>query len=96
MIAIIATFTVTSDNAAAFEAVAGELAQATLANETGVSLYKLVRSTKDATQYRMMELYADQAAVDMHMASEWFKAAGPKLGGLVEGRIQIESYSVVD
>jgi quinol monooxygenase YgiN len=96
MIAIIATFTVTADNAAAFEAVAGELAKATNANEPGVQLYKLVRSAKDTTQYRMMELYDDQAAVDSHMASDWFKAAGPKLGALVEGRIQIDSYAVVD
>ncbi|AYJ85405.1 antibiotic biosynthesis monooxygenase (plasmid) [Sphingomonas paeninsulae] len=96
MIAIIATFTINAENAAAFEAVAGELVKATNANEPGVQLYKLVHNAKDPTQYRMMELYDDQAAVDAHMASEWFKAAGPKLGGLIEGRMQLERYAVID
>lgn len=42
-----------------------------------------------------MELYADQATVDAHMASDWFKAAGPKLGALIEGRPQLERYETV-
>ncbi|MDB5715828.1 MAG: antibiotic biosynthesis monooxygenase [Sphingomonadales bacterium] len=96
MIAIIASFTVTADNAAAFETIARQLEKDTKANEPGVKLYNLVRSAKDPTQYRMMELYDDQAAVDSHMKSDWFRAAGPKLAPLVEGRIVIESFSVVD
>jgi quinol monooxygenase YgiN len=94
MIAIIALFTVAEANAAAFEAAAGELVAATRANEPGTRLYTLVRSAKDPTQYRMMELYEDQAAVDAHMASDWFKAAGPKLGPLLDGRPVIEQYTV--
>jgi quinol monooxygenase YgiN len=94
MIAIIATFTVAEANAEAFEAVANALVAATRANEPGVKLYTLVRNGKEPTQYRMMELYDDQAAVDSHMASEWFKAAGPKLGPLLDGRLKIEQYAV--
>jgi quinol monooxygenase YgiN len=93
MIAIIALFTVAEANAEAFEAAAGELVAATRA-EPGNKLYTLVRSAKDPTQYRMMELYEDQAAVEAHMASDWFKAAGPKLGPLLDGRPKIEEYTV--
>ncbi|MET0374438.1 MAG: antibiotic biosynthesis monooxygenase [Rhizorhabdus sp.] len=95
MIAIIATFTVAEANAAAFEAIAGELVAATTANEPGVKLYTLVRDRKDATKYRMLELYEDQAAVNSHMSAEWFKAAGKKLGAVLEERLVIEQYSVV-
>ncbi|MDO7842216.1 putative quinol monooxygenase [Sphingomonas immobilis] len=95
MIAIIASFTVPEDKAEAFEAIAGELVAATNANEPGVKLYTLARDKKDPTQYRMMELYEDQAAVDTHMASDWFKAAGPKLGGVLDGRPKIEQFTVV-
>jgi len=94
MIAIIATFSVAPENAAAFEAAAGELVTATNAKEPGVKLYTLVRNAKEPTQYRMMELYADQAAIEFHTASEWYKAAGPKLGPLLAGRPQIEQYTV--
>lgn len=95
MIAIIATFTVPEANAAAFESVIAELSAATRANEPGVTLYQLVRGLKDPTHYRLMELYADQATVDTHMASDWFKAAGPKLGELIEGRPLLERYETV-
>lgn len=80
MIAIIATFTVPEDKAEAFEAIAGELVAATNANEPGVKLYTLVRSAAEPTQYRMMELYENQAAIDAHMASEWFRAGGAETG----------------
>jgi quinol monooxygenase YgiN len=95
MIGLIATFTVTEENAAAFEAVATELASATRAGEPGNKLYQLVRNQKEPTQFRMMELYADQAAVEAHMASDWFKAAGPKLMALIEGRMLLERYNAL-
>jgi len=95
MIAIIATFSVAEANAEAFEAVAAELVAATNANEPGVRLYTLVRNAKDPTEYRMMELYEDQAAIEAHTASEWYKAAGPKFGPLLGGRPKIEHYTVI-
>ena len=95
MIEIIATFTVTEANAEAFEAAVAELAAATRANEPGVSLYQLVRNRKDPTQYRLMELYAEQATVDAHMTSPWFQEAGPKLGALIEGRPLLERYDTI-
>lgn len=95
MIGLIATFTVTEENAAAFETVATDLANATRAGESGNKFYQLVRNQKEPTQYRMMELYEDQSAVEAHMASDWFKAAGPKLMALIEGRMLLERYHAI-
>jgi len=95
MIAVTATFKVAPENAEAFEAVIAELTAATLANEPGVSLYQLGRSQKDPTFYRLLELYADKEALDAHMNSEWFKAAGPKLGALLAERPLLEKFDTV-
>ena len=94
MISIIATFIVSRANAEAFEAVAAELVAATRANEPGVKLYTLVRNAKDPTQYRMIEMYEDQAALDAHMTSDWFKAIGPKLMPLLDARLKIAQYTL--
>ena len=38
----------------------------------------------------MLELYKDQAAVDHHGGTEYFRAAGPKFAGVLAGRPEIE------
>ena len=95
MIGIIATFTVLEENAAAFEAAAGQLAEATRAGEPGAKLYQLVKSLADPIQYCMMELWEDQAALDNHVTTEWYKAAGPVVAPLLAGRPKLERYSTV-
>lgn len=83
MIALIANFRIDVANASAFEAAIGELARATLANEPGVRLYQLCRSNAETGVYRLLEMYDDQEALDLHRQTEWFKGARPKIGPLV-------------
>ena len=45
--------------------------------------------------YYVMELYADQAALDAHGKSEHFKAAGPKFAGLMAGPPEVKRCTVV-
>ena len=58
-------------------------ALAVLANEPGVRLYQLCRSNAETGVYRLLEMYDDQEALDLHRQTEWFKGARPKIGPLV-------------
>ena len=40
-------------------------------------------------------LYRDEAALETHRASDHFRAAGPGLGGVLEGRPEIELLDAV-
>ncbi len=43
-----------------------------------------------------MERYADQAAVDAHRASDYFKALGRKMGEYMEGRAEVMRLTEVE
>lgn len=81
--ALIANFKIAATNQAEFGAAIGELARATLANEPGVRVYQLCRSSEQDGVYRLFELYDHQDTLDRHLQIEWFKAARPKFGPLV-------------
>lgn len=85
-IGVIATLKVQEGKTAEFEAVFGDLAGQVRANEPGNKLYQVFKSRKEANTYVVMEIYADQAALDAHGKSDHFKAAGPKLGPTMAGR----------
>ncbi len=78
-IGVIATLTVAEGKNSEFEAVFAELVAAVRANEPGNEFYSLTRSKTDAQVYKVLERYVDQAALDTHGKTEYFKAAGPKL-----------------
>ena len=42
-----------------------------------------------------MELYQDQATLDAHMKSDWFRAAGPKLAPCLADRPLLEKYDAL-
>lgn len=90
MIGVIARIKVKADQIDAFKAVFTELSQQVRANEPGNKLYDLFQAKDDPTQFVVMEIYADQAALTAHGASEHFKAAGPKMGPCLDGRPTIE------
>ena len=93
MLAVIAKLNVTEGKEAEFEPVMLELAAQVRANEPGNELYTLVKD-EDGSYY-VMELYADQEAMDAHGQSEHFTAAGPKFGGLMGGAPEIKRLTVV-
>ena len=88
-IGVIATLRVQEGKTADFEAVFGDLAGQVRANEPGNKLYQVFKSRKEANTYVVMEIYADQSALDAHGKSDHFKAAGPKLGPTLAGRPDI-------
>jgi len=90
MIGVIATLKVQDGKNAEFEGVLGALAEQVRANEKGNLAYALTKSRSDPNTYKVLELYADQAALDHHGQTEYFRAAGPKLGPCLAGRPEIE------
>ncbi len=89
-IGVIATLTVAESKNTEFEAIFAELATAVRANEPGNIFYTLTRSRSNAQVYKVLECYADQAALETHGASDHFKAAGPKLGPCLGAPPEIE------
>jgi quinol monooxygenase YgiN len=90
MIGVIATLKVQDGKNAEFEAIFTELAKQVRANEKGNIAYALTKSRTDPNTYKVLELYTDQDALTAHGQTEYFKAAGPKLGPCMGGRPEIE------
>src|SRR4029450_8982266 len=70
------------------EAVAKELVAKVNAKEPGCRLYALHRGEAPQT-YVFMERYTDQAAVDAHCGTYYFKALGRKMGEFMDGRPEV-------
>ncbi len=94
-IGIIATLTVVEGQNAAFEAGFLEGAAAVRANEPGNHLYTLTRSNDDPQVYKVMEIYADEAALAAHGLTDHFKEMGRALRGTLAGPPTIERLTVV-
>ena len=89
-IGVVATIKIKEGTNEAFESVARELMAAVRANEPGNSLYQFCRSRTDPTTYVVMEIYADQAAVEAHGKSDHFRLIGAKMGPSMAGRPEIQ------
>jgi len=64
--------------------------------EPGVLYYDLWREQQGDRRFMFNELYADQAAVDAHMASDHFKAFGMAARDFATGRPDIIPSDPVD
>jgi quinol monooxygenase YgiN len=90
MLGVVATIRVKPGMEKEFEAVAKELVAKVNANEPGCKLYALHRRDGDETPtYVFMERYVDQAAVEAHRATDYFKALGRKMGEYMDGRAEV-------
>ncbi|WP_411291005.1 putative quinol monooxygenase [Sphingorhabdus sp.] len=94
-IGVIATLTVADGKNDEFETVFAELAAAVRANEPGNMFYTLTRSRSNPQVYKVLEQYVDQDALNAHGSSDYFKAAGPKLGLCLAGAPDIEYLDAV-
>ncbi len=94
MLAVIATIKVKPGTEKEFEAVAKELVAKVNANEPGCKLYTLCRSETPQT-YVFMERYVDQAAVEAHRGTDYFKELGRKMGQFLAGRPEIQRLTEV-
>ena len=88
MIGIVAMLRIRPGMEPQFEAVAKELVAKVNANEPGCKLYALHHGEAPLT-YVFLERYADQAAVDAHRASDYFKTLGRKMGEFMDGRAEV-------
>ena len=94
-IAVIATLTVADGQNEAFETAFTEAAQAVAANEPGNSAYRVTRSRENGQVYKILEVYADQAALEAHGASDHFKALGRSLKGVLAGAPTLEYLDLI-
>jgi quinol monooxygenase YgiN len=89
-IGVIATLKIQDGKSGEFEAVFSELAKQVRANEPGNLAYQLTKSRTEPNTYKVLELYKDQDALTHHGGTDYFKAAGPKLGAVLGGRPEVE------
>lgn len=96
MIGVVAKLKIAPGKEAEFEEVAKDLMAKVKANEAGTTTYQLYKSKKDADTYIFMEEYASAEALAAHGKTEYFAAAGPKLGPCLAGAPEIEYYDIVE
>jgi quinol monooxygenase YgiN len=94
-IGVVATLKVAPGKESDFEAVFRELAAQVKANEPGNQMYRVFKSKADANTYVVMEIYADQAAVDAHNSSAHFMAAMPKIVPTMGGQPDIKFFDAI-
>ena len=96
MIGVVAKLKIAEGKEAEFEAIAKDLMAQVKANEPGCLTYQLYKSSKDANTYIFMEQYSSQDALKAHGQTDYFKAAGPKMGPCLAGAPEIEYYGIVE
>ncbi len=97
MIGVIARLKVQDGKGPEFETAFKALAAKVRSDEPGNHLYRLCRSRSDVSEYVVMEVYTDDAAVEAHRGSAHFKDLGAALGPLMQpGRPVLEFLDTVD
>jgi quinol monooxygenase YgiN len=97
MLGAIARLKVQDGKGAEFETAFKALAARVRSDEPGNHLYQLCKSRSDPNEYVVMEIYADEAALDAHRGSAHFRELGAALGPLMQpGRPTIELLDTVD
>jgi len=91
MIGVIAVLKVKEGSEAEFEKGFTDLAAKVKANERGNIAYQLTKSRTEPGTYKVLELYADEAALKHHGSTDYFKEAGAKVfAPVLAGRPEIE------
>ena len=96
MIGVVATLKVREGKGAELEALFIDLAKVVLKSEKGCISYALTKSRTEPDTYKALELYADQAALDLHFKTDYFLVAGPKIGACLAAKPQIEHLDGVE
>ena len=95
MIKIVARLLVKEDKVEEFKAAAKELVEKSRAEEGNV-FYSLNVSTANPRLLAFIECWKDQAAIDVHNATEHFTTILPKLGGMCEEGQPVEMFTEVE
>ena len=96
MIAVVATLVAKSGREAEFEAAFLRMVAGVKANEPANRMYQLTRSRDEPRTYKVLEVYADEAALEAHRTIDHYKAGGRALRDLVEAPPKIEVLDTVD
>jgi len=83
MIGVIATLKVKEGKGADFETTANQLVNKVNANEEGALHYDLYK--QDDNTYVFLERYKDEAALDIHRKTDYYKSIGAQLGAFLTG-----------
>jgi Uncharacterized conserved protein len=92
-IAVVARVAVKPGRSAEFEEAFRSQAEQVSAKEPANRLYRLFRSRTDPGAYTVLEIYADDAALAAHMASDHMRANRAVMASLLDGRA---SFEIVD
>lgn len=92
MITIIAKLKVKPGSEQVMKDAMKEAAKGVRANEPGNLAYAPHQSKGDPTVFLFYEKYKDQGAIDFHRQQDHYKAFGKKIGGLLDGKPEIEFY----
>jgi quinol monooxygenase YgiN len=90
---IVAKLKVKPEKVKAFTEAAKEMIEKSN-KEAGCKSYQLYQDPYNNTSFVFVEEYKNQAAVDAHFASDYFKAFGPKIGDLVAEPAKIKIVTV--
>ena len=96
MIGIVAVIRAKAGREAEFERAFLKMTAEVKANEPGNMMYQLTRSRSEPGLYKVMEIYADQAALEAHGSSDHYREGGRSLRDLVDGRPEVEVLDTVD
>lgn len=96
MIGVVAKLKIRDGKQDEFEQVAKDLMAKVKANEPGCLTYQLYKARGASTDYIFMEQYASADALKSHGQTEYFKAAGPKLGAVLAGAPDIQYFDIVE
>ena len=89
MFGTVATIKIKEGNGAEFEKAATELVNKVNENEKGCLLYQVYHGEAPNT-YVFMERYADQAAVEVHCGTEYFKTLGQAMAKFMDGKPTVQ------
>jgi quinol monooxygenase YgiN len=96
MISIVAKLRTVDGKADEFIAAAQEQIRAVQQHEAGKALmYTLQQSSTNPNEFVFYEQYADEAALAAHGTTDHMKAFGGKLRGVLDGRPEVERFTVV-
>lgn len=95
MIGVVAVLKVQEAKAAEFEEIFKDLQAQVQANEDGCIAYQLTKSRTEPGTYKVLELYKDADALKHHGGTDYFKAAGAKMGPCMAGRPEVEYLDAV-
>jgi quinol monooxygenase YgiN len=90
---IVAKLTIKPEKVKAFTEAAKEIIEKSN-KETGCKSYQLYQDPYDNTKFVFVEEYKNQAAVDAHFASDYFKAFGPKISDFIAEPSKIKIITV--